>query len=603
MLRLAKTKRQVLAASSKIDFSSLNLRTAENTKLINPAVYSNYDTDYQLLKHDLKRLFPEKFEIKNRSYINICSVQKSENVLPKIDVHCEFEKYHKSANMIFPKGRPSNQKLTFDWNSKMINLMDENFCQQFLQTFYINNSDILANESFEASEIEIESLNEISAVLRLNRSSKFGGSHEIMVQVNHPLLILETPAFHPLLTYNIKVPILFTANIYKKYDKIVLHSDNYKKNDFEIVDLERFYHEPESLKSNVVLLALDQNLPNSTPIYLSPIIHNRIPSPDKKWWFEKYDLEKTGKFNLIEPFYKKREWKVFEQPKSPVTSHIKIISYNMLMSNLAKSSAKETRTKEVASWNHLEDTPEIEFPYRKQLLYNEIIHYDADILCFQESETRAIPTIKYEFIESFNSVKGQASLVTAYNPERFELIEHATTTFHSIASMKEAITLAGKNHRFLVCYFEDKLNDNKPIIVVNTHLYWADTKVRTMQFNLLIREMDKIRGDQGNEKIPILICGDFNMNLKKSVKLPKSKIKANKYDNFQLATRNNSGGVHYSTKLKSGFCERLDWLLYKNTEHIGYLSNVDDEYVVENGYMPSKMFPSDHFAQGFIVEV
>merc|ERR1712157_60902 len=100
MLRLAKTKRQVLAASSKIDFSSLNLRTAENTKLINPAVYSNYDTDYQLLKHDLKRLFPEKFEIKNRSYINICSVQKSENVLPKIDVHCEFEKYHKSANMI-----------------------------------------------------------------------------------------------------------------------------------------------------------------------------------------------------------------------------------------------------------------------------------------------------------------------------------------------------------------------------------------------------------------------------------------------------------------------------------------------------------------------
>merc|ERR1712032_128845 len=115
--------------------------------------------------------------------------------------------------------------------------------------------------------------------------------------------------------------------------------------------------------------------------------------------------------------------------------------------------------------------------YRKQLLYNEILHYDADILCFQESETRAIPTTKYEFVESFHSVKGQASLVTAYDPERYELMEHATTTFHSIASAREASTLGGKNHRFLICYFEDKLNDRKPLIVVNTHLYWADVKI------------------------------------------------------------------------------------------------------------------------------
>lgn len=511
------------------------------TKFLSPAVYSNFDTDFQLLKHDLKRLFPEKFLPENRQYINICQHGRL------VDCYLNFASYRE--NNLFPNSRPAN--LSFELKSASsnvvsnlegadlgsvfdsldaskvvgnlnasakqqaqahnqdINFMNFEFCEQFLRFFVKKNYKFFEAENILLSEIELVSLDADNAILELKENL------QLKIQKNFPLLSLETPEFHPLLNYNIKCPILFKANLNSsQYQTVVMHSENLKQNDFKIVETEVFYQDPSSLDKNVAVIVLDQKFPESSPIYLSQILHNRIQKDRTK---------------LIEPFYKSRFWKKFadggtsanlgagNSENSSNTATLRLVSYNMLANNLAQLGASQSKKDEyqnfvvnassddeidislaqpkeyetnkrviehTSGWPHLHETPELEFMYRKQLLHHEIQTYNPDIICFQEGEKRAIP-LNFEIVEGFNSKSGQATLLTCFNPERFRLEEFTTTTYHSIASSKEASLLASTNHRFLVCYFTD-LESNLPFIVTNTHLYWKDLNIRGLQFNLLL---------------------------------------------------------------------------------------------------------------------
>ena len=253
----------------------------------------------------------------------------------------------------------------------------------------------------------------------------------------------------------------------------------------------------------------------------------------------------------------------------------------------------------ISGWPHLHNQPEIEFMYRKQILYDEVLTYNPDLIAYQEGETRAIPT-KFKEIVNYNSVSGQADLILAYNPEKMELIEQTTKTFHSLASQKESSKLGSTNHRFLVAYFTTKgrkVDNCKPFIAVTTHLYWKDLEIKSTQLEILLRELNKLTEAQN---IPIILLGDFNMDLSNNINF-KTLSKSN--SNFKLAKNNCPSGTKYTTKLKNGFEARLDWMLYKDCWHVGYLENVSDGEVVRGGCMPSRMFPSDHVAQGFIVEI
>jgi len=170
---------------------------------------------------------------------------------------------------------------------------------------------------------------------------------------------------------------------------------------------------------NVAILVQDENFPESSPIYLSQLLHNRI--------------EKDQKL-IVEPFYKNRKWKIFtESHREEIDKEkvqMKFVSYNILNAALGKLGAKQgdlideneeeqvteksedtsdfnsfltkISTPKLSGWPHLKDQPEIEFSYRKQLLYDEVLSYNPDLIAYQEGETRAIPT-KFSKIINYNS--------------------------------------------------------------------------------------------------------------------------------------------------------------------------------------------------------
>ena len=64
-----------------------NFKLAARPPFQTPAVFSVYETDYQILKRDLQRLFPEKFLPENRSYVNVCPFKSG------VDCYFNFGQY------------------------------------------------------------------------------------------------------------------------------------------------------------------------------------------------------------------------------------------------------------------------------------------------------------------------------------------------------------------------------------------------------------------------------------------------------------------------------------------------------------------------------
>ena len=65
----------------------------------------------------------------------------------------------------------------------------------------------------------------------------------------------------------------------------------------------------------------------------------------------------------------------------------------------------------------------------------------------------------------------------------------------------------------------------------------------------------------------------------------------------------------YTTKLRhadwtgDSWNEKLDWLFFANCSQAGALTSISDEQVEKWDCMPSKMFPSDHMAQGYTLKI
>merc|ERR1712226_694458 len=207
-----------------------------------------------------------------------------------------------------------------DYHSRDINFLSRQFSTSFLTQFVKTCRYQFQAENLNINDIELISQDKHNAILKLSNDI------ELKVQVNFPILTLDIPEFHPLLSYGINCPLSFLSNLDNqngRYKTIVIDSNNIRKNDFKIVDNDRFYNDPLSLKKNIAILLFDTKFENSSPIYLSKILHNRLEK------FKTYNGTDNG---LIKPFYKQRKWKNFNQIEKQENNEIelKIISYNML---------------------------------------------------------------------------------------------------------------------------------------------------------------------------------------------------------------------------------------------------------------------------------
>lgn len=327
----------------------------------------------------------------------------------------------------------------------------------------------------------------------------------------------------------------------------------------------------------IAVLAIDKKYSKS-PIYLAGILVDRFPK----------------KSDLIKPFYKSRYWteitakksillEIMQTKSSSSTTELKVMSYNTLSGHLGQLGAQDY-------WKHLLGQPEIELDYRQQILRAEVEHYKPDIIGYQEAEETAIPK-SYEYVISrkLSFSNRMPLLVVAYNPSSVDLIEHETVDYQDRASPAQRQVLENTKHRYLAAKFRSK--QGKEFYFLTTHLYFKSKTIRDVQFEILLEQARMF-------DCPVIITGDLNMNVRNEHPMLPGNSNENSPENFRLCDTDSD----YTTILKSGFKSKLDWCLYKNCSQTGYLSTPSEDYVIDNGFMPSKMFPSDHFCQGFSIK-
>ncbi|PVF91996.1 hypothetical protein CPB86DRAFT_769982 [Serendipita vermifera] len=158
------------------------------------------------------------------------------------------------------------------------------------------------------------------------------------------------------------------------------------------------------------------------------------------------------------------------------------------------------------------------------MLPNEILAYDADILCLQEVDQLDVllPALKsrYSHIYASGRSKNHGCMVL-YKPEYFELISERTVYYdeedirvgtpEGMASADQAaIWRKGVSRKTgniaLLVGLRNKRNPAKGFVVGTTHLFWhgAFTAERTKQMIILLREMAAFRNEIGAERWPYL---------------------------------------------------------------------------------------------------
>lgn len=230
---------------------------------------------------------------------------------------------------------------------------------------------------------------------------------------------------------------------------------------------------------------------------------------------------------------------VYAQAQHPVTpDRIRVVTYNVLASIYATSSMFSYCPMWALNWN-----------YRKGRILNEIIGYDADILCMQEVQADhfesflypQLSAIGYEGLykkktrEAFGPKGRIDGCAIFYKRSKFTLRVNNVIEFNE-AAMKMAsedrfenpIPMEGDNtnsiNRLLrdnvaqICVLEMVGQYGVPmqICVSNVHVFWdpkfADVKL--WQTHILVKELQNFIAQND---LPLILMGDFNSEPSSSV--------------------------------------------------------------------------------------
>lgn len=295
---------------------------------------------------------------------------------------------------------------------------------------------------------------------------------------------------------------------------------------------------------------------------------------------------------------------------------------------------------------------------RKETILQNIVSYNADILCLQELETYSYNDFYKDQLEArlgydsaFCPKRRSLTLIdkktvdgcaTFWKKSRFRLQEQINIDFYQKITTDLRFSLnqdilnrhARKDNVALITVLEKISTNNVSIgnisteatqeanydaenksliIVVNVHLYWdpeyADVKL--FQSILILEELEKIKNKFKNA--PIILLGDFNSIKNSSVYdlITKKSVSGHDFNLFDYSPHNN--GYSHSTPFFDAYAnqdltftnftptfkETIDYIFYsRGLSLISILSPVEDEYTESTIGLPNIHFPSDHIFIG-----
>jgi CCR4-NOT transcription complex subunit 6 len=230
---------------------------------------------------------------------------------------------------------------------------------------------------------------------------------------------------------------------------------------------------------------------------------------------------------------------VYAQAQHPVTNErIRVVTYNVLASIYATQTMFSYCPMWALSWN-----------FRKGMILNELISYDADILCMQEVQADHFESFLYPQLsqlgyeglykkktrEAFGPKGRIDGCAMFYKRNKFQLRVNNVIEFNE-AALKMAnedrfvnpIPMEGTNENSIqrllrdnvaqICVLEMMGQYNVPIqiCVSNVHVFWdpkfADVKL--WQAHILVKELQNFIAQND---LPLILMGDFNSEPKSGV--------------------------------------------------------------------------------------
>ncbi|KAL6929807.1 hypothetical protein ACO0SA_001211 [Hanseniaspora valbyensis] len=313
-----------------------------------------------------------------------------------------------------------------------------------------------------------------------------------------------------------------------------------------------------------------------------------------------------------------------------------LLSYNTLCQHYATPKMYRYTTKYDLTWTH-----------RLELLKAQIEEYQADVLCLQEVEAKTYedvwePMMTNKGYKGIFFAKGRARTSAQkdakkvdgcclfYKKDEFELLYHKECEFGSIWMQNTGFSKTedffnraiGKDNVVIYCHMLHKKSQKK-VWVCTTHLHW-DPKfndVKAFQVGVLLHYLRQLMKDHGyndqqieSNKVPVVVCGDFNSQRNSAVYEMFHDGSVNK-DHFDVKGRDygfltetdfrhpfnfkssyeDIGELRF-TNYTPSFVDVIDYIWYSpnNLRVRGLLGDIDKEYTDKFIGFPNDKFPSDH---------
>ncbi|KAJ3220225.1 Glucose-repressible alcohol dehydrogenase transcriptional effector [Clydaea vesicula] len=343
-----------------------------------------------------------------------------------------------------------------------------------------------------------------------------------------------------------------------------------------------------------------------------------------------------------------REWISLEEDVSSASNQIDnftLLCYNALCDKYATPGTYPYTPSWVLNWE-----------YRKDLLLQEILNYNADIVCLQEVESLQYdeyfreqmsqhgdydgifyPKSRARTMDEY-SRKSVDGCATFWKSSKFSLIEKQLIEFQQIAMQRPELRktedifnrVMVKDNIAVVTLLEAKDTSSR-LLVANAHLHWDPQykDVKLVQTAMLMEELQHITHafcnlpsrhpqhkylQQNPLRLPTILCGDFNSLPQSGVYefLSRSTCSQDHEDFGQYKYgRYTSEGLKHKFNLRSAYSHIneleftnftpsfkgcIDFIWYSTSSLVvtGLLANVDETYLEKCVGFPNWHHPSDH---------
>lgn len=336
-----------------------------------------------------------------------------------------------------------------------------------------------------------------------------------------------------------------------------------------------------------------------------------------------------------EPMTKETEM----QPVTEVDLHSKESNSFTLMSynTLCQHYATPKMYKYTPSWA-------LNWEYRREKLTQEISLYSTNIICLQEVETRTYEEYWVPFMlnKGYHGVfhsKSRAKTMnekgakrvdgcaTFYQTGVFELIDKKVLEYGRLVISQDKFKktddifnrFMNKDNIASVSILQHTASGKK-LVVANTHLHWDPeyNDVKAMQVAVLLEELQGVLKKYASarddvNKIPLIICGDFNSQTDSAVyQFISQGVSKNHYDlkdrdygkytsegmshPFHLRSAYDAVGELPFTNFTPTFTEVIDYVWYSTATLSvkGLLGETDRAYTDQVIGFPTPDCPSDH---------